>query len=358
MNDLPYWLALNCISVLGARRIRRLLDYCRGDAKAAFTLREEELLAAGLPPKVAAAIIEEREKIDPFRELERCQDAGIEILTLKDGNYPDILKVIYDPPPVLYYRGRLEALHCLAVAVVGSRKATAYGKAAAEKISGDLARAGVVIVSGMAKGIDTCAHVGALKGLGKTVAVLGCGLDICYPPENRGLREKIVENGAIVSEFPLGTPPKPAHFPMRNRIISGLARAVVVVEAAKKSGALITADCALEQGRDVFAVPGSINSPFSKGCHKLLKEGATVAESAEDILAALGLQLPLWQEDNRNLSDRANAVLQSLEYEPVHFDTIVTACNLSAADVAAALIELELSGKIKKMPGNFFLRVE
>ncbi|NLM51457.1 MAG: DNA-protecting protein DprA [Firmicutes bacterium] len=357
MKDLPYWLALNCVSVLGARRIGRLLHYCQGDAQAAFNLSENDLLEAGLPPKVVNIFITERKNIDPFRELKRCQSLGINVLTLKDENYPELLKVIHDPPPVLYYRGRLAVLNSIAVAVVGSRKATAYGKATAEKISGDLARAGVVIVSGMARGIDTSAHLGALKGQGQTVAVLGCGLDICYPPENKSLREKIVQSGAIVSEFPLGTPPKPAHFPRRNRILSGLSQAVVVVEAAQKSGALITADCALEQGRDVFAVPGSINSPYSKGCHKLLKEGAAVAENADDILQALGLQPARKAEDPGEISEQAAAVLAKLEYEPVHFDTIVTACGLSAAELAIVLIELELKGMIKKMPGNFFLRV-
>ncbi|NLP37912.1 MAG: DNA-protecting protein DprA [Firmicutes bacterium] len=357
MHDLPFWLALNCISVLGARRIQKLLQYCQGNAQAAFTLRAGQLTEAGLPPKVVDTILREREKIDPFRELERCHSLGVQVLTLKDATYPALLKEIHDPPPVLYYRGQIEVLNSFAVAVVGSRKATAYGKTTAEKISYDLAHSEVVIVSGMARGIDTYAHIGALKGKGKTIAVLGCGLDICYPPENKGLREKIVRQGAVISEFPLGTPPKPAHFPMRNRIISGLSRAVIVVEAAERSGALITADCALEQGRDVFAVPGSIKSPYSKGCHKLIKEGAAVAESADDILLELGREPVAKAENSGKISAQAAAVLASMEYEPVHFDTIVTACGLSAAELAVILTELELNGMIKKMAGNFYLRV-
>ena len=358
MSDVPYWLALTRISVLGARRILRLLHYA-GSAEKAFTLTAGQLAEAGIPPKTAAAVLQERTKIDPEREWRQCRDLGIEVVRITDDGYPPLLLAIYDPPPLLFYRGELPRAEDTAVAVVGSRKASAYGRAAAERISAGLAAAGVVVISGMARGIDTCAHLGALAGGGRTVAVLGSGLDVCYPPENRKLYARIVQNGAVISEFPPGTAPKPAHFPLRNRIISGLSRAVVVVEAAAKSGALITADCALEQGRDVFAVPGSINSSVSKGCHRLLKEGAALAEDAQDILQGLGLE-PATPSAEKQLSAADNpaaAVLVALECEPVHFDILAGMTGLSAAELNAFLVRLELEGRIKKLPGNYYLRV-
>lgn len=357
MSDLPYWLALARISVLGARRIMRLL-HLAGSAEKAFTLDADRLIAAGMPPKAAAVFIEERAKIDPEQEWRQCRDLGIEVVRITDDGYPSLLREIYDPPALLFYRGELPQAEDMAVAVVGSRKASAYGMAAAEKISAGLAAAGVVVVSGMARGIDTCAHLGALTGGGRTLAVLGSGLDVCYPPENRKLYARIVQNGAVLSEFPPGTPPKPAHFPLRNRIISGLSRAVVVVEAAAKSGALITADCALEQGREVFAVPGSVNSSMSKGCHRLLKEGAALAEDAGDILQGLGLApAAAGEEVPAGAEGPEAAVLTALECEPVHFDSLASLTGMSAAELHAFLVRLELEGKIKKLPGNFFLRV-
>ncbi|MCR3922267.1 MAG: DNA-processing protein DprA [Firmicutes bacterium] len=356
MNDLPYWLALNRVSVLGARRIRHLVT-TYGSAKKAFTQEAEKLDEAGLPPKVTATFIRERGRIEPQQEWQHCLDLGLSVLTLADAHYPQLLREIYDPPAVLYYRGDLDALLQSGIAIVGSRKATAYGRAVADKMAYELAQAGNVVVSGMARGIDTCAHLGALRAPGKTVAVLGCGLDVCYPPENRGLREKIVRSGAVISEFAPGVQPKPGHFPMRNRIISGLTRAVVVVEAAEKSGALITADCALEQGREVFAVPGSIHSPSSRGCHRLLKEGAAVAENAADIMLTMG-QIPFEEVAATSQFTSAQATLLAvLEYEPVHFDQIIARSEFSAAELSSLLVELELGGYLKKLSGNFYLRV-
>lgn len=357
MRELSYWLALSRISVLGARRIPRLVE-AFGSAEKAFSAASDALVAAGIPVKAAAVMVAERKTVNPDRELQRLISAGFKAVHVNEDFYPKMLSKVFDPPAVLYYHGNLAVLDQLCVSLVGSRKATAYGKAVADKLSGDLASLGVTVVSGMARGIDTSAHLGALRVGGQTAAVVGCGLDICYPPENKRLRDEIERQGVILSEFPLGTPPKPPHFPMRNRIISGLSLAVVIVEAAERSGALITADFALEQGREVLAVPGSINNPLSRGCHRLIKEGAAMAESALDILATLGIfPLDNLNEEERKLTPVKQKVLHSMEYEPVHFDELVTRCSLPAAEVAANLVELELAGAVKKMPGNYYLRV-
>lgn len=357
MSDTRYWVALCRISEFGARRIRLLWEYF-GSAKDAFTATEANLSRTGLPARAVAALLAEREKINPDAEWINLLEQGFRVTTLADPDYPRLLRQIYDPPALLFYRGDLSVLAAPCVAVVGSRKATAYGRAAATRLAADLARAGVVVVSGMARGIDTCAHLGALQGGGRTAAVLGCGLDICYPRENRPLREKIVQAGVLLSEFPPGTEPKAPHFPQRNRIISGLSLATVVVEAAEKSGALITADCALEQGREVFAIPGSINSPYSRGCHKLLKEGAAMLEEAGDVLLELGLAPPARERQlAQGLMPQQQVVLAVLEFEPVHFDALLERCSLDVQVLAAILVELELLLLVKKLPGNYYLRV-
>lgn len=356
MRDLPYWVALSKISSLGARRIIRLVEFF-GSAKNAYFADTNALYRTGLPEKVLRVLIHERDKIDPYASVRQLADLGLQAVTLVQESYPFLLKQIYDPPAILYYRGDINVLNGTCVAMVGSRKATEYGKTAAGKIAEGLAAAGVVVVSGMARGIDTVAHQGALQAGGKTVAVLGCGLDICYPPENIKLREKIATYGLLLSEFPPGSQPKPANFPMRNRIISGLSLATVVVEAAEKSGALITADCALEQGRDVFAVPGSIHSPASKGCHRLIKEGAAMVEDVTDILNAMNVEAAVTKENVEQVTVLQLVVLEALEYEPIHFDDICARSGLSAAQLAAVLPELELAGMLKKMPGNYYLRV-
>jgi DNA processing protein len=330
-----------------------------GSAEKVFAADVDALVSAGLPAKAAAVMVAECKAIDPHRELRRLISEGFAAVLVNEERYPKILKEISDPPAVLYYRGDFSALDHLCVSLVGSRKATAYGKAVADRLSGDLASLGVTVVSGMARGIDTAAHLGVLRAGGRTAAVLGCGLDICYPPENKKLRDQIERQGVILSEFPLGTMPKPPHFPMRNRIISGLSLAVIIVEAAERSGALITADSALEQGREVLAVPGSINSPASRGCHQLIKEGAALVESVADILAALGVSsLDSIKDELHNFTPAQQKVLRFMEYEPVHFDELVACCRLSAEELAVNLLELELAGAVKKMPGNYYLRVK
>lgn len=356
MREQAYWIALSCLTPLGARRIRRLVE-AFGSAENAYTAGRDDLIAAGLPLRAAETVCRERQAIDPDEAARKVQSCGISVLTLYDAGYPDLLRQIYDPPAVLFFRGDIGVLAAPCVAVVGSRQASVYGRTVAEKLAGGLAAAGVVVVSGMARGIDTCAHTGALKADGKTAAVLGCGLDICYPPENRRLREEIAQKGVIISEFPPGTQPKPAHFPLRNRIISGLSLATVVVEAGEKSGALITADCALEQGRDVFAVPGSVNSPNSRGCHRLIKEGAQIAESAADILQAMGMEAAKIRKEEVKVTVRQSGILDAMQYEPVHFDDICHRSGIAAQQLAADLAELELAGLVTKTRGSFYLRV-
>lgn len=357
MRELPYWLALSRISVLGARRIPRLVDVI-GSAEKVFTADVDALIAAGLPAHAAAAMVAERKAVDPHRELQRLISLGFDAVLVNEEHYPKILKEISDPPAVLFYRGDFTVLDHTSVSLVGSRKATAYGKAVADRLSADLAAFGITVVSGMARGIDTAAHLGVLRAGGRTAAVLGCGLDICYPPENRKLRDEIERQGVILSEFPLGTQPKPPHFPMRNRIISGLSLAVIIVEAAERSGALITADCALEQGREVFAVPGSINSPASRGCHRLIKEGAALVESAADVLAVLGLSpFEGIKDAQQNFTQNQQKVLKFMEYEPIHFDELIACCDLTVEDLAVCLVELELMCAVKKVPGNHYIRV-
>ncbi len=357
LADALFWVALSRVTELGAKRIRMLVDYF-GTAENAFLASEKSLFASGLPSRSVNALLHERKAIVPEREWELLDSLNIRVITLADQGYPPLLSQIYDPPALLFYCGDFSIAMEPGLALVGSRKATEYGKTTARKLASDLAAAGVSVISGMARGIDTYAHLGALQARGKTAAVLGCGLDVCYPPENRKLRDDIVGTGLLLSEFPPRTAPKPYHFPMRNRIISGLSVATIVVEATEKSGALITADCALEQGRDVFAVPGSINSPNSRGCHKLIKDGAAMIEHASDILSELGfLNIQSGERMDTELTAVQKKVLQAVEYEPVQFDDLVLRSGLEAPLLAAVLVELELASFLKKLPGNYFFRV-
>jgi len=298
-------------------------------------------------------------------ELEIIRRKAYTLLTFEDPGYPEALKEIYDPPFVLYCAGRTEALIQPAVAVVGSRKPTAYGRRMAEKLGDDLGSRGCVIVSGMALGIDSCAHSGALRS-GRTVAVLGSGLDVCYPRENRGLCERIAARGAVLSEFPLGTAPLSHHFPIRNRIISGLSLALVVVEAAARSGSLISARFALDQGRDVLAVPGSALSELSRGTNGLLKAGAGLVESWVEVAEALPspwrenllAEKEKKEENRRDSLDREESrLVDELSPEsPVHIDDLAEKTGHSIARLLALLLGLELKGWVVQYPGKYFLR--
>ncbi len=360
-EELIYLNALNCIPFLGPRRITALIEHF-GTAGKAWAAAEGQLKQADGLQGYETRLAAERKKLDPAREWERINEQGIKLISVDSPEYPPLLKQLPCPPPVLYCRGSLQGLGRPAVAIVGSRRSTFYGKEAAHRLAGELSAAGVAVVSGMALGIDTAAHRGCLDNNGYTVAVLGCGLDHCYPPGNTDLMEQIAATGAVISEFPLGTKPLPGHFPQRNRIISGTSRGTVVVEATAKSGSLITADCALEQNREVFAVPGNIGSPYSRGCHQLIKEGAHLVESAADILAEIMVKPPLEEQltlDNAvlTLTDLERALLDIIPYQPIHIDDIIQACESSASEVITALLELELKKIIRQTPGKYFCRI-
>lgn len=290
-------------------------------------------------------------------------DVGVVIETvhLTSPRYPDRLRRIYDPPPLIYVRGDLRSAEP-AVAVVGSRRATATGRVVTERLAAGLAASGVTVVSGLARGIDAVAHRAALDAGGRTIAVLGCGLDVIYPPEHSGLMEAITQQGCIITEFPLGTPPLRHHFPQRNRIIAGLTLGVVVVEGDERSGALSTAGYALDEGREVMAVPGSVLNPLSRAPNGLLRQGATLVESAEDVLVAVGLPLPSRQTVQASgitpPEGPPAVVWQAVRTEPTHIDQVAQEAGLPVAEVAALLMMLEIRGLVRQVPGKHFIRIE
>jgi len=280
--------------------------------------------------------------------------AGVRAITWEDPDYPSLLREIPDPPPLLYVRGTLEPEDSWAVAVVGTRRASVYGKEVTRRLVTDLARSGITVVSGLARGIDGVAHQAALEAGGRTIAVLGCGVDRVYPPEHRALARRIVEQGALVSEYPLGTPPEARNFPPRNRIISGLSLGVLITEAGRGSGALITADYAAEQGRDVFAVPGSILAAGSGGTNRLIQEGAKLVMETADILRELNLTMAAEQAQAREVlpeTETEAAILAHLGAEPVHVDDLGRAVGMPIAEVTSALTLMELKGLVRQVGG-------
>ncbi|MFW6389782.1 MAG: DNA-processing protein DprA, partial [Halanaerobiales bacterium] len=300
MKSNHYWLALTKINGLGPIRINKLLKHF-GDPQSIWKASENQLKQVDSIFKLAEKIVEQRKIINIDKLLKDLDKNNIKYITLDDDNYPEQLKNIYDPPPVIYYKGN-NILSSFSVAVIGSRRCTAYGRKTAEKISYELSQKGLTIVSGMARGIDTKGHIGSLKAKGNTVAVLGSGLDIIYPPESKELFNEIQNNGMVISEFPPGVEPVSGNFPQRNRIISGLSRGVIVIEAAARSGSLITADLALEQGRELFAVPGNINRIRSQGTNKLIQKGAKLVTGVDDVLE----ELFLYNDNKVNLEDKKN----------------------------------------------------
>lgn len=362
-EGLADWLRLVQTDGVGADTARKLLaafglpDNVFAAGYAALTRVVSERVALALTAKPSddtAALIE--------RTLDWAAQPGNRVLTLADNDYPQALLDIPDPPVLLYAKGRLELLTMPSIAVVGSRNATAQGILNAEKFSEVLSQSGLTIVSGMALGVDTAAHQGGLRGSGATVAVIGTGADIVYPARNRALAHQIAAGGCIISEYPLGMPAISSNFPRRNRIISGLSRAVLVIEAAAQSGSLITARAAAEQGRDVFAIPGSIHSPLSKGCHLLIKQGAKLVESAQDILEEMRDFRPIGHTPVRDKSaapakPEADPLAHALGFDPVALDTLATRLNRDAATLSAELLKLELDGTIELLPGGLYRRI-
>jgi DNA processing protein len=291
------------------------------------------------------------------------ESPAVRVINRGDRDYPALLGNIYDPPPVLYVKGKLNPEEKRMIAIVGARKATPYGLAVAEKLGRELAGRGFCIVSGMARGIDSAAHRGALAGGGQTIAVLGCGLNVVYPRENRRLMEEIAANGAVISEFPLDSPPESWHFPKRNRVISGLSLGVVVVEAAEKSGTSITVNFALEQGREVFAVPGPVTGKLSRGPHSLIKNGAKLVENVDDIMEELGFSTVTPKNSGRDahlftgLSDAEMKLFRLLSLEPVQSDELVRRSGLTGQEVVASLLGMEIRGLVKKLPGQKYVLV-
>ncbi len=364
MDNLAYLNALNCLPFLGPRRITALIRHFK-TAQIAWEAPERDLQKVEGVSGLASRIIEARKKIDPYREWARIEEHGVNCAGVDSPEYPVLLRELPCPPPVLYYRGALNRGCISSIAIVGSRRSTFYGKEVAQRLAGELAAAGVDVVSGMALGIDTAAHRGCLENSGYTVAVLGCGLNHCYPLENADLMEQIASYGAVVSEFPLDTKPLPGNFPQRNRIISGMTQGTVVVEATAKSGSLITADLALEQNREVFAVPGNIGSPYSRGCHQLIKEGAHLVESAADILNEIFFEQEAEEREEQltitgsgpSFTAAEKALLGAIPYQPTHIDDIVRSVDGAASEVITTLLALELKMVIRQTPGKYFCRI-
>ncbi len=348
--DLPYYLALARVKGIGAVRVRRLKAHF-GTLQQAWTASESDLVAAGLDARTARAMVETRRGVHPEAELERLARASVRAITWDHPDYPRLLAQTADAPPVLFVRGTLTAQDDWAVAIVGTRRASLYGKQVAEMLATELARCGVIVVSGMARGIDAVAHDAALNAEGRTLAVLGCGVDVVYPPEHAQLAQRIVERGALISDYPLGTPPDAQNFPPRNRIISGLSLGVVVVEADERSGALITAQFAAEQGREVFAVPGNIFNHSSRGTNRLIREGAKIVTDVQCILEELNLnaapeQIALSQAVPEDETERR--LLAHLSHDPVEVDVLVRALDLPPEQVAATLALMELRGWVRQ----------
>jgi DNA processing protein len=375
-TDIDKWLKLLGADGVGAIIFARLLAYF-GSVDAALGASVHALAKVegiGLP--TAERIVASRDKFDACAELESAEKSGVWLLHMADPRYPPVLRQIYDPPPVLYVKGSLCREDNLAIAIVGSRRCSLYGQEQASRLAHLLGAAGFTVVSGMARGIDTSAHTGALAAQARTIAVQGCGLSRVFPPENAKLFEQINASGACICELPLKAEPLAEHFPPRNRIIAGLSLGTIVVEAGLRSGALITAKVALENNREVMAVPGKVDSPLSQGPHYLIKQGAKLIESVEDVMDALGhigaqlkehtelaakeatarVEAPLFDTARFNLKGNEKTVFDMLGKEPLHVDQLIADTNLPAGAVNASLVSLQLKSVIKQLPGNLFVR--
>ena len=375
-SQIELWLKLIRADGIGPTIFKRLLDYFGGVERIFAASVAQLTKIEGIGNKTAESIARTRDAFDVEAELALADKLGVWVIHLQDERYPPALKAIYDPPPVLYVKGTLTRSDNLAMAIVGCRRCSHYGTEQANRFSHLLASAGFTIVSGMARGIDTAAHRGALAAKGRTIAVQGCGLSNIFPPENEKLFAQIAENGAVISELPLNYEPLAENFPGRNRIIAGLSMGVLVVEATYRSGALISAQAATDNNREVMAVPGRIDSPCSLGCHKLLKQGARLIDGIDEIMDALGYvgdglkthagaaateaeqnaQGTLFDTSRLNLTKAEEAILGQLNSEPVHVEELIEQTQLSAAKVHSAAISLQLKGLVKQLPGNMLVK--
>jgi len=375
-DGIENWLRLIRADGVGVSIFAKLINHFGGvdGALGASVSRLTEI--EGIGAKTAEQIARTRNKFDVKAELELADRLGVWVIHIEDRRYPLVLKKIYDPPPVLYIKGTLEKDDNLAIAIVGSRRCSLYGKEQAGRFAHLLASAGFTVCSGMARGIDTAAHHGALAAGGRTIAVQGCGLANIFPPENKKLFEQIAKSGACISELPLRYEPLSENFPSRNRIIAGLSLGTIVIEAALNSGALITARSALDNNREVMAVPGKIDSPLSRGSNWLIKQGAKLIESVGDVTEALGyigeqlkdhvstaaeqaeakIQAPLFDVSELKLDDNEKKVYDCLDKEPVHIDDIIAQTHLNAGRVNASIVSLQLKGIVKQLPASFFVK--
>lgn len=374
--DIEKWLKLIRADNVGPVTFTKLLNHF-GSAERALGASVSELTKVdGIGARTAEKIARTRNRFDPAKELELAEKLGVWIIHCNDERYPPVLKRIYDPPPVLYIKGSLTRADNLSLAIVGSRRCSVYGQEQASRFAHLLSSAGFTICSGMARGIDTAAHQSALSAKGRTIAVQGCGLANIFPPENKKLFELIAESGACISELPLRYEPMSENFPPRNRIIAGLSLGTIVVEAGYSSGALITARAALENNREVMAVPGKIDSPLSKGPNQLIKDGAKLIESVEDIIETLGyigeslqshtiaaaakvskiMDAPLFDVSQLNLSGPEKLIYDCLNKEPLHVDQIIAETDLAPGSINGSLISLSLKGLVKQLPGSFFIK--
>jgi DNA processing protein len=354
-----YWIAFSKVPRIGRVRVTQLEEHF-GRLEEAWRASASELRAAGLDPATVSACTAARASVDPDAEFERLAEHGVSALTWHDAAYPRQLLEVYDRPPVLYVRGTLQPADEWAVAVVGTRRVSVYGRQVAEEMARGLAASRITVVSGLARGVDAIAHRAALEAGGRTIGVLACGLDMVYPPEHKRLAEQIVDQGALISDYALGTQPRSEFFPRRNRILSGVSLGVLVVEGDVKSGALITARQALEQNREVFAVPGSVYSPNSRGTNKLIQDGeAKLTLTVEDVLAELNLSMASHQIEMTEIlpaDETESVVLRLLTAEPAHIDELRRASGLPVAAVTSALAMLELKGLVRQVGRMNYVR--
>ncbi len=379
MTPKEAYLALNLLPRIGPIRVRRLLERFETPQAILSGKRRELVMVPGIGEDMADQIGDWENRIDLAEEQRRIADHGISLVTLDDANYPAALRTIHDPPFLLYMKGTLLPGDAAAIGVVGSRRTTHYGKEQAKKLSFQLARAGFCIISGLARGIDTAAHEAALAAKGRTIAVLGSGIGNVYPPENQSLADRIAESGAVLSEFPVLYVPDKQSFPLRNRIVAGMSQGLLVVEAPARSGSLITANQALEQGRTVFAVPGPIDRPTSEGCHRLIQQGATLVCGAQDVIDELGMEInslglefepePLFAQRSGSgpetpekpkrqieLSEIERQILAELEQGNGTIDSLADVTGSHAGKVSATLLQLELKSLVKQLPGKYFTK--
>ena len=358
LDEIAYWLGFSLVKGIGPVRFRRLMDFF-GSAEEAWKASSAALREAGLDRRSIQSLLAVRAEVSLERELEKVRRAGVRLLTWEDEDYPYNLRHIDNPPFLLYVRGRLKPEDEWSLAVVGTRRASVYGREATRYLVEPLSQSGITIVSGLARGIDSLAHRAALDAGGRTIAVLGSGVDVIYPPEHKKLAQAVVENGALVSEYPLGTPPEGVNFPPRNRIISGLSKGVLVVEAGEHSGALITARFALEQGREVFAVPGSIFYKTCRGVNRLIRDGeAKLVLSVEDILEELNFTLLKERQEVREVipaDEKESLLLRHLSSEPVHIDELCRTTGLSISEVSSTLALMELKGMVHQVGGMHYV---